>query len=215
MKPSRNFVLPIALSGVLVVLIGAYFMFQGTGTPSIPNEVATTTQTGATTTDQTPATTTPKPVAPAAPSTGGAAKPVVSPIKVTQSDSFKVSVDTKNLSVGSTFPKISMELPPGSNEKVLVMSLKPSPSSPTSRTGILLTTTINTSDTAYSVVGLKLKTATDPATGEKFSITAGTYVLETDLWDKTPFLMGGVYGNFAGNNGTGVVSVPFTISAAP
>ncbi len=198
MKSSNN--LYYAIAAVVVLLIGGYVVFQGKSGSTLPVAEVPFAPSATTT-----------PVVKAAPP-AQTTRPAAS-ITVTQGGDVEIAFDATNLRVGSTISTITMTLPKGSNGKVLVLSLKPIGTS-TTKEGILLATEVHPTSSTYSISGLKLSKMSDPSTGTKMSVVAGTYVIQAVLWDKSPFGPTGTYTNLAGNNGNGTQSPAFTISPA-
>jgi hypothetical protein len=191
---SRN--IAYALSGLaFVILIGAYFLFQHTSTNDFAGSAATTTL---------PSLPTSTTTFPAAGTPAGKGSIVVG-----QAADIKVAFDATNLSVGGYISPITLTLPKGSDGKVLVLLLKDA--SGKLHDGILLATVVHPTANTYTISGLKLSHVTDAVTGTKTNITAGTYSILAALWDRNPISTAGTYTNFAGNNGIGVQSAPFTI----
>jgi hypothetical protein len=188
MKPNRTQVI-VGVVVVIILAIVGYYAFAHQTEPSVPS-VATSTAPSATSTVAASSSATVTP----APATGSA--PTVSDIQssaLVQSPDFTVAMNTANARVGSTFPQIVVSLPKGSNGKILVMTLRPTNANAGATGGVLLATTVNTTAQKYAVSGLSLTQETDPTDGKRFNVTRGQYVIQSVLWDTSPFTPVGTY----------------------
>jgi hypothetical protein len=193
---SRNIAYGL-LGLVLVALIGAYFLFQHKSVNDFTSSAATTTLPSLATTSSA--------TAPVTGASGGKGSIIVG-----QAPDIKVAFDATALTVGGFISPITLTVPKDADGKTLVLVLKDM--SGKLHDEALLATVIHPSSTTYTISGLKLTRAVDIATGAKVTVTAGTYVLQVILWDRTPFGPAGTYTNLGGNNGTGTQSAPFTIA---
>lgn len=184
----------ITLAAVgLLILIGAYFLFQGNS--ALPNPgVGSTTGTIL-----------------AATTTANGGQVIVSSAQGGNGD-FGARADVTGLTLGATIPPIAVNLPADTHGKYIVVALLPAGSASSVATEVLLAIALNTTETTYRIAGLTLEHYTDGKTGQKgIAIPPGTYQLQTVLWDKNPFNTDGTYPNFVGNNATAVISSPFTL----
>lgn len=181
----------VVVLGVLIV-IGAYFLFQGE--PATPGQ-GTASTTG--------------PILGQSITDG---KGII--VSGTQGGNgeFGAVVDTSNAKVGGTLPMIKVNLTPNARGKVLVVGLVPAGQKAGVPQEILISTAIMTDGLVYNVQGLRLSEVTNATTGEKTAVTPGSYQLEFVLWDKNPFAANGTYAKVDGNNATAVLSGTFTIS---
>lgn len=175
-----------------LILVGAYLFFQGGVGMNTPEpEVATTTTATATTS------------VPAAEKPKGTA--------VISQSGLKVNFVGDTFVIGEGIPTITFTVPKDSDGKVLVLTLVPSGTT-VGRSGVLLATEINPTDTTYAISGLHFSTLTDTSKGTTFAVTPGTYVIEAVLWDWSPLGLNNTYTNLSGNNGLGTRSAPFTLT---
>lgn len=183
----------VVVLGVLI-LLGAYFLFQKT---------PTALQTGGTTTGN---------ILGQA-HIGGTTVTVSTPTG--GNGEFGIEADTSHLVIGGTIPTIKVNLPPNSSGKVLVFALQPMTATSSFATQVIFAYQLDTNATTTQVSGIHLSQYIDGKTGtQHLTLTPGEYKLETVLWDRNPFFTDGVYGdNTDGNNATAVMSTPFTISA--
>jgi len=196
---NRNVLVTIVVVLGLLILVGAYFLFQGKS--AFPN-AATTTGTGTSTSNILGQTT-----------VGGATVTVSTPTGT--SNDFGISVDTSHLVVGGTIPSIKVHLPPNSDGKALAFALKPTTATSSFATMVLFAYVIDGNATTTQVSGIHLSEYIDGKTGaQHVPLPAGQYELQAVLWDRNPFFQDGTYGDLSNhNNATAVMTQAFTISA--
>lgn len=127
---------------------------------------------------------------------------------------FGMVADTSHLVVGGTIPTIKLSLPPNSSGKVVVFALKPTTSTSSFATMVIFGYVLDTNATTTQVSGIHLSQYIDGKTGtQHVPLQAGQYQLQAVLWDRNPFFTDGVYGDLSDhNNATAIMSQPFTIA---
>ncbi|HVX91401.1 MAG TPA: hypothetical protein VHC20_07370 [Candidatus Paceibacterota bacterium] len=192
-QANRKVLITIVVVLGVLILLGAYFLFQG-------DQVLPGQSTGTT----------------SAPILGQSitdGKGIVVKGTVGGNGEFGAEVNTANAKVGGTLPTIKVNLPKDANGKALMVSLVPAGTKPGVPQEMLFISTITTDGLVYNIQGLRLATLTNVSTGAKTPVAPGTYELEFVLWDHYPFAMDGSFtGLTGGNNATAALSDTFTLA---